>query len=182
MRNVSYFIAILLLIAAILGATLWYANKKNAQVGPAFDLTRQFIPKGTASLDVPQALTAFNFSKPLPFFDEHNVVQSLTMPSSAVSTSSETYVSYSVQNQTIDTLYTAYRDYFTSSGWREIPVRQKGSNRLFFQKRAGPGQIHVVDALLMDNAKEQSVTPVIPTVTIAITLRQIVTSVPASAK
>lgn len=77
-HDILYYITVATLFAAILGGTLWYSDR-NKQLGPAFDPARQFVPEGAASLEVNQTLAAFGFSKPLPFFDERNVVQSLAL-------------------------------------------------------------------------------------------------------
>ena len=68
----------------LIGAGFWYETKnKSSQLslGPrhVFSPDKQFIPKGAAPLEVDKALAVFGFSKPLPFFDKNNVVQSLNL-------------------------------------------------------------------------------------------------------
>ena len=86
---------------AILMAILWYTDKENRQnklptssSSPTpFNPTQQVIPKGAESREVDQSLAAFGFSKPLPFFEKNNVVQSLNVTTSAPTSTTDFSVS-----------------------------------------------------------------------------------------
>lgn len=119
-RYISYSIVAFVLLAAILGGTFWYANQ-DKQVGPPFDPARQFVPENTESLNVSKVLAAFGFNKPLPFFDERNVVQSLNLQSTATSSApqagSSSFLSYRIFGQSKEATQSALVEYFKNLGW-----------------------------------------------------------------
>lgn len=130
-RIIFYFIVALVLLMAILGGILWYANQ-NKQVSLIFDPTRQVIPKGATSQKIDQSLAVFGFSSPLPFFDERNVVQSLSIEAPSSSTK-KPYISYRVYEQDINALRDVYRQYFNKMGWGEIKSASYSEQTLFFR-------------------------------------------------
>ena len=146
-KKILLILVVTLIVLSVLGALLWYKenNKKTSQPlispRPAFSSEKQFVPEGSTALEVDKALTAFGFSKPLPFFEERNVVQSLNLSSatsSAVSTSSpqqisSTFLSYRVVGQSITAVRSALIEYFENLGWT-MPnihdVHTSGSNKI----------------------------------------------------
>ncbi len=126
---------LLVALAAILGITFWYGNQ-NKRAGPTFDPAKQFVPEGAESRDVDQSLAAFGFTKPLPFFDERNVMESLNAPSvnvnalvpagtvvsfhPATSTPLTPLLSYYVYGQSAAAVRDAFTDYFNALGWKKI--------------------------------------------------------------
>lgn len=147
-RDVVYAIAILVLLALVLGGTLWYAMKNKPEARPAFDPARQFVPAGAQPREIDQSLAAFGFPKPLPFFDKDNVVQSLTVSrqivpftastsairkaspasSTALSTkkilappprpASSVFFSYRIYGHDKIEIRNAFIQYFTAIGWK----------------------------------------------------------------
>lgn len=78
----------LLILILFIGGGIWYAGRFETQpisqplpsLKP-FSEKDQVVPKGTLSQSMSSTLRMFNFPQPLPFFDEHNVVQSLDLHS-----------------------------------------------------------------------------------------------------
>lgn len=186
-RRVVFSIVAFVLLAAVLGATLWYAMKNKQQTGPAFNPTRQFVPQGTASLEVDQAIAAFNFPKPLPFFDERNVVQSLSMRvrvSASTTTSSvsflpkaprvadtpsrtpppqdtpSTFLSYRIFGQDKETIRSAFVEYSKNMGWK-IANTGEGKPLLF-----SSGTHQIVSVTLLDTPPVQGIDQ--PTIVVAL--------------
>jgi len=136
---------------AILGGILWYTDQ-NKRGGPAFDPARQFIPQGAESLEVPQALASFNFSEPLPFFEERNVVQSLMLgrheptvtqnnvgnvhnaTSTARQGNASSFLNYQIFGQSREAVRNAFIQYFKDAGWNRVNTSDNQS--LIFSSRA----------------------------------------------
>ncbi len=125
---------ILLICVAALGGAIYYyiaLREKSAPAGPAFDPAKQFVPEGAEASTVDQSLAAFGVSKPLPFFDERNVVWSLRYPQGEAATSTSTQAQAAGQRHTVTSLEyripgldiwvlrDAFRAYFKEMGWLE---------------------------------------------------------------
>lgn len=178
-RDIFYYIATFALLAAILGGTLWYADRNKQQVGPVFDSARQFVPEGTASLDVSKALAAFNFPKPLPFFEEKNVVQSVMLgarvssstisfapqpqPVGTVVASStppripSPFLSYRIFGQTKETIRNAFIEYFKKTGWEMEKAIDDRSLVFLSDRRRQIISILFLDALLISDAEQSAI-------------------------
>ncbi|MEK7074451.1 MAG: hypothetical protein AAB968_01675 [Patescibacteria group bacterium] len=92
-KKILLILVVTLIVLSVLGALLWYKenNKKTSQPlispRPAFSSEKQFVPEGSALLEIDKALEVFGLSKPLPFFDKKNVVQSISFQILAMSIS-----------------------------------------------------------------------------------------------
>ena len=122
--RIALFVAAFVLLLSVFGGMLWYADQ-NKRAGPAFDPAKQFVPEGAESRDVDQTLAAFGFSKPLPFFEKENVVQSLNLPNKATSSpatasSKAAFLSYRILGQDKAAVRETFREYFTSIGWKMV--------------------------------------------------------------
>ena len=122
-------------IASLAIFLVWTYMRKSAPspaVKPAFSSDTQFIPKGAVSLEVDQSLAAFGFSKPLPFFDERNVVQSLFENTTSAASVARPYLSYRVSNESEETLRAAYTKYFKDMRWNVSESVSGAKKSLFF--------------------------------------------------
>lgn len=162
---------LLLILAsvAILAVVLHrIASESEEQEVPSPSKKTQVVPKGTAPLEVDQALTALNLPEPLPFFDTKNVVQSLNFNQTSTSTD-KVFLSYRVQNQTIDMVYTAYTEYLLKHGWNPLKsATPENKDSFFFEKAIVPGKFDRLSIILLD---EEHGSPK-GTVTIALILSQ----------
>ncbi|MEK7074453.1 MAG: hypothetical protein AAB968_01685, partial [Patescibacteria group bacterium] len=120
-------VAIIVLIVAVLaGWWLWRQKYPSVQPPsePVFSAGKQFIPEGAASRTVDQSLAAFGLPKPLPFFDEKNVVQSITntvdISTSTIHQGNSPYLSYRICGQNIEAVRTALINYFENTDWKTM--------------------------------------------------------------
>lgn len=162
-HNIFYYIAAFILLAAVLGATLWYEKQNKQQTGPVFDPKTQFIPKGAVSLEVDQSLAAFGFPKPLPFFDKRNVVQSLSQPQATdtifihAQGSSQPPViislNYQIPGRDVLSVRDAFLSYFMDMGWRENrntnPESANPAQDSFSLSFRHPTSLHTIRILLV---------------------------------
>lgn len=126
-RDVFYYLAASALFILILAGTWWYTRRNTKPLYPVFNSAKQFIPKGAESRDVDQSLAAFGFSKPLPFFEKENVVQSLSLDLNASSSAAgaqpqqvpKIYLGYRIFGQSTAMVREMYRNYFQELGWKE---------------------------------------------------------------
>ena len=93
--NVRRIFIIAVIFAILIGAVVYFyvisPQSSNPSSTPSptplsshiFSPKTQFVPKGAESREVDKTLAAFDFSKPLPFFEKDNVVQSLTIIANA---------------------------------------------------------------------------------------------------
>lgn len=173
-RTISYYVGVFVFLVALLGGILWYVNKTNKQAGPAFDPVRQFVPKGTAPLNVGESLAVFNFPKPLPFFDERNVVQSIGFPldiSPSTTTQSEEkavaggqntiihaqpqnaftpFLSYRILGQSREAISTAFIEYFKGMGWKAMDIHENQALTFF-------SDAHQIVTITLLNATSQGI-------------------------
>ena len=143
-------VAVFVLLVFLLGGVVWYTIKNKAQplASPprqVFSPKTQFVPKGTTPLEVDQALAAFGFPKPLPFFDKDNVVQSLDVKkpylaeastsqqsTTSAAFSTDIYLSYRIEGQSMTTIHDTYVDYLQNIGLgKNIEWKQKEHFELF---------------------------------------------------
>ena len=159
-KKILFILLITLLFISLLGAVLWYTGKdKNESPQQAFDSTKQVIPPGAASFEIDQALIAFGFSTPLPFFDRRNVVQSLALQTSASSspaTTTDTYLSYRVFGQDMRVLHSAYIRYLTDGGWKEIASASGATQSFSFYR---PGSRNLIQISLDEDMDQRVVSP-----------------------
>ncbi len=156
-KRILLILFIAFLFISMLGVASLYKGRNKNKLVPIFDPATQVIPQGTTALPLHNALTAFNFSKPLPFFEERNVVQSLNLegdqektPPITVSHSvpgtdatpptqttppsdaSPVFLSYRVFGQSKEAVREALIAYFTSLGWKQIDDHQSNQQVLIF--------------------------------------------------
>ncbi len=141
--TIGFFLLILILLLIV---GIWHAgyfvnpqtNESPSPLVKPFSEKDQVIPQGAVSLEVSKALALFNFPKPLPFFDERNIVQSLILgvnasPLPVASTSTEikikesvkpapstSFLSYRMYGQSATSVREALIAYFISLGWKQI--------------------------------------------------------------
>ncbi len=118
------YLVVFAFLVLILGGVLWYRSKKEMkQAAPVFNPATQFVPEGATPLEVSETLAKFGFSKPLPFFEERNVVQSLGIDVTSTS-SVETYISYRILGQDTASVRSAFNEYFKKLGWKMANTKE----------------------------------------------------------
>ena len=184
--RVTYLVTAFALLALLLGGVVWYGIKNKTQPQPpvptpapqqVFDPKTQFVPKGAESRDVDQTLAAFGFTKPLPFFDKNNVVQSFhakTTQTTATSSTEKilspinsiplTYLGYAVYGQSTTTLKNAFAADFTSMGWVMQETRGDSLTLFFF-----PDKTRIISVTFLDPPPVAGITQHI---TVVVTLRK----------
>lgn len=152
-RDVFYYLAASALFILILAGTWWYTERNTKPLYPVFNPAKQFVPVGTEPRDIDQSLAVFGFSKPLPFFDEKNVVQSLRVGANAPASTTassissvpkarvmhisgpssrtppppnrpSTFLSYRIVGPDKGAIRNAFIAYFINMGWKMANTRE----------------------------------------------------------
>lgn len=160
-------------IVVLIGGTVWYVwyfnQKSTAPSVKPFSEQDQFIPKGATPQSVALGFQKLNFSKPLPFFDEKNVVQSLDLgfnapasttdfsvsntlkiqprtnaPPAPSQNSNFMFLSYRIFGQSKEAIRSALIEYFKNMGWTKMNTKDNQS--LTFSS----GARQVVSIVLLD--------------------------------
>ena len=157
-----------LLFIFLLGSVLWYRGKRTPIPQPTtptvFDPATKIVPQGVVPLEIDQALTAFGLSKPLPFFEKKNVIQSLDLKN--IRFSPEIYLSYWIEGRSTTTILEAYVAYFKSIGLENALVSSQKTNLGFVLPGSPPSLLRIS---LMEqpfaSAKSEEIVTVVLTLT-----------------
>ncbi len=144
-RHVLEWVASGLFVVALIVVVVWYRESATSGRHSVFVPETQVVPHGAKSLGVSQALATLALSTQLPFFDEKNVVQSLSLVLSASSTAliPSSYLSYRILGHTKESLHQDFSRYFQNTGWTAL-TSSASSTVMFFQHTESAGVVRVV--------------------------------------
>lgn len=141
----------LLILIALIMMGIWYIGRVETPSIPQlssspkpFSQKDQVVPPNAESRSVDQSLAAFGFSKPLPFFEKDNIVQSLKLDTSSTASPATSFLSYRIYGQSVASVRDALTRYFVSLGWKQI---DDGANQGYLSFGFDHGKIISVNML-----------------------------------